>query len=262
MNEEAYLRRIGVPATSLKPDLDTLCYLQQQHLLHVPFENIDIHNRVPFLLDTAWFYEKIVLRQRGGYCYECNGLFFELLAQIGFRVRMISCRVLHRRHIGLEFDHMALVVTIDDADWLVDVGFGDFSLKPLPLQNQLEASRVPTYGVEFYGGLDAAQYLSAGKWSEAAQQYKPVYIFTTAAHKLADFAAMNLFHQTSADSHFTRNLICSKPTSSGRISLLNNRLIVQDNGSKKEDLLYTPAAQQKALTQYFGLPDTLLLSAT
>ncbi len=70
-------------------------------------------------------------RHRGGFCYELNGLFCELLIAMGFRVHMLSARV--RRDeggFGPEFDHMLLRVDLEDP-WLVDVGFGDSFVDPI-----------------------------------------------------------------------------------------------------------------------------------
>ena len=44
---------------------------------------------------------------------------------------------------------------------------------------------------------------------------------------------MNIYQQTSEDSHFIKNRICSLATKSGRISLSNNKLTITENGEKK-----------------------------
>ena len=58
--------------------------------MNVPFENLDIQNKIKIDLDNL--FDKIVIRNRGGFCYELNGLFYKLLKQIGFAVRMVSAR--------------------------------------------------------------------------------------------------------------------------------------------------------------------------
>jgi len=42
MDVDRYLKRIKYQG-SIKPDLSTLKELQNHHLLHIPFENLDIH---------------------------------------------------------------------------------------------------------------------------------------------------------------------------------------------------------------------------
>src|SRR5687767_8585510 len=128
---KGYLERIGVDDTGLIPDRSTLALLQRRHLLTVPFENLDIHWQRPILINTARFYEKIVEKRRGGFCYELNGLFNELLRHLGYDTRLVSARVFGGREHGPDFDHAAIIATIGVQEYLVDVGFGSFTAEPL-----------------------------------------------------------------------------------------------------------------------------------
>lgn len=248
-----YLHRIGLagepPAT-----VASLARLQRQHLLHVPFENRDIRDGVPIPFHPAYFYRKIVEGGRGGYCYECNGLFHELLTGLGFHSRMISCRVVHGHHTGPEFDHMALIVTVEGEEWLADVGFGDFSLSPLRLGTDGgQADGLATYAVLPCADPRFASFQSACKWHPGKDAFLPKYIFSPVGHPLSDFAAMHRYQQTSPESHFTRNTITSIAVRDGRISLINNRLIITRGGRRLEYHLDTVADRQEALERYFGI---------
>ena len=55
-------------------DLETLTMLHRQHLLAIPYENLDIHLGRTLTLDLAQIFDKIVHDRRGGWCYEMNGL--------------------------------------------------------------------------------------------------------------------------------------------------------------------------------------------
>ena len=63
---ERYLERIGISEIGT-PSREYLASLMQNHLLSVPFENLDIHQEVEIKLDLEHLYEKIVLRRRGGF---------------------------------------------------------------------------------------------------------------------------------------------------------------------------------------------------
>lgn len=108
MNTTAYLHRIGLVDAKISSDVESLKLLQRSHLLTVPFENLDIHLKRPIVLDVERFYEKIVEQGRGGFCYELNGLFNELLRSLGFTTRLISGRVFSGTTHGPEFDHAAI----------------------------------------------------------------------------------------------------------------------------------------------------------
>src|SRR5215204_6406364 len=101
----------------------SLSALHEAHLHAVPFENLSIHSNERVQLDIAWLFDKLVTRRRGGFCYELNGLFAELLRALGHRVDLLAARVLGPDGaLGIPFDHMCL--RVDDV-WLADVGFGD-----------------------------------------------------------------------------------------------------------------------------------------
>ena len=132
METTRYLERIKYSG-GLGLTMELLNALQKQHLLNVPFENLDIHYKTPIELSLTDIFEKVVNKRRGGFCYELNGLFFELLRSIGFPVKMVSARVFNNEQqtMSAEFDHLAIIATIDSLDYLVDVGFGEFALQPL-----------------------------------------------------------------------------------------------------------------------------------
>src|SRR5215831_13371548 len=106
MDVRAYLGRVGYNGP-LAPTANTLRALHRQHMLTVPFENLDIGLGREITLDPERFVEKIVSQRRGGFCYELNGAFATLLAAAGCRVRLLSARVFDEEGIATrEFDHL------------------------------------------------------------------------------------------------------------------------------------------------------------
>lgn len=69
MNLNSYLQRIKISQLE-KPNVSFLSKIQEQHLLTVPFENLDIHQRNNIVLEDDRIYAKIVVNERGGFCYE------------------------------------------------------------------------------------------------------------------------------------------------------------------------------------------------
>lgn len=230
MNVEAYLSRIGLDRRDIRCDLETLRTLQLRHLLNVPFENLDIHWKVPIVLDTERFYAKIVENKRGGYCYELNGLFNELLKALGYHTHLVSGRVfMGERGYSPDFDHMGIVVKIGDEEYLADVGFGDFASVPLKLDpSEEQTDREGTFYVRptEHGEFEIEKLID-GKWT-------PELLFGRSSHDLKDFAERNEFQQHSPDSHFTKRKICSMLTSDGRKTLTDNKFIVT-NGKIRDE---------------------------
>ena len=144
MDIDAYLDRINYHG-SRAVNSETLRELQVAHLLAVPFENLSIHAHEPIVLDDEALFTKIVTKRRGGFCYEANGLFAALLRELGFDVVMLSAGVANAEGgFGPDFDHMALMVTLDER-WLVDVGFGDSFREPLLLDERGFDHRPPRF---------------------------------------------------------------------------------------------------------------------
>lgn len=87
-----YLARIEYRGP-LATDLACLSAIHRQHLLAIPYEDLDVQLGRPLDLDPERIFEKIVTGRRGGWCYEMNGLLCWALREIGFEVqRMVGGR--------------------------------------------------------------------------------------------------------------------------------------------------------------------------
>ncbi len=231
MNTDAYLRRIGYRGPR-DPALGTLRRLHVAHLRAVPFENLDIALGRLISLDPDAMFRKIVDRRRGGYCYELNGLFALLLRELGFHVDILSAGVAKLDGgYSPEFDHMALRVDLEEP-WLADVGFGDLFLEPL----RLDAGGVQEEGARSFR-TDREGERHVLSMQDPGEAWKPQYRFTTNPHRIEDFEDRNQWQQTSPESHFTRNSICSRATADGRITLSGLRLIETTGSTRRERTL-------------------------
>src|SRR5262249_442231 len=149
----------------------------------------------------------IIGRSRGGFCYELNGLFFQLLKEIGFNVKMVSARVYNpeKKKFGAEFDHMAIIAAINGKRYLSDVGFGEFALYPIELVKNVAAHDPRgVFRVETFDG----QYDVVGK-KNADGEFMAEYLFSEKERALEEFYDMCNYHQTSSESYFTQNRLCS-----------------------------------------------------
>jgi N-hydroxyarylamine O-acetyltransferase len=247
MDVKAYLERIQYQGVLL-PTFESLQGLQLSHLLSVPFENLSIHANEPILLQEEALFDKIVLRRRGGFCYELNGLFAALLRLLGFNVTMLSAGVAKAAGgFGPEFDHMTLMVSLEDR-WLVDVGFGDTFRQPLLIDRrdaQLQGER--SYQID-----DGGNYLLLQE-SQDDSGWKPQYRFTLQSHELVDFAEMCHYHQTSSESSFTQRRICSLARPDGRVTLSDMRLIETKGSERREQVLSDEEEVAAILVREFGI---------
>jgi N-hydroxyarylamine O-acetyltransferase len=249
MNIDTYLARINYNGLR-DVNAETLRALQVAHLLSVPFENLSIHAGEPIVLDEDALYTKIVDHRRGGFCYECNGLFAGLLRALGFDVAMLAAGVARPDgSFGPIFDHMALMVTLNER-WLVDAGFGDSFLEPLLLdtrEDQVEGTRT-------FRLVDADHHVVLMRRNDG-EDWQPQYRFTLQPYTFPDYEEMCRYHQTSPDSHFTKNLICSRVTADGRITLSDMRFITTHGPQRLRDetTLSSREEYDRVLHDHFGI---------
>ena len=248
MNISKYLNRLGI-SEKFEPSLQFLKTLQKAHLFNIPFENLDIHYENEIILNKNYLYSKIVENNRGGFCYELNGLFYELLISLGFKTKIISARVYSKeKGYGEEFDHLALIVKIADKEYLTDVGFGDFAYTPLLID--LETKIYDQTGI-FWFDMMNEQYFRVSKIEKG--NYIPQYIFQSKKRELLEFDDMCKFHQTSSKSHFTKNKVVSIATEDGRITLTNSKMKISNNEKEDEFLILDENEFNKQLWEYFNI---------
>ncbi|HEU4507174.1 MAG TPA: arylamine N-acetyltransferase [Pyrinomonadaceae bacterium] len=249
MNTEAYLRRINYHGP-LEPTAETLRALQVAHLRAVPFENLSIHAAEPIVLEEDALFTKIVENRRGGFCYEANGLFAGLLRALGFDVAMLAAGVARPDGgFGPDFDHMTLMVTLEQR-WLVDVGFGESFVEPL----LLDSRQVQVQGSRSFRIVEDGTHLIVMRRNEG-EDWIPQYRFTLQPYTFFDYEEMCRFHQTSPESHFTRNTICSRLTEDGRITLSGMRLITTTGPQhlREERDLSSKEEYEQILRDQFGV---------
>jgi len=251
MNRESYFKRIGLDGVEIKADADSLRLLQRSHLLSVPFENLDIHWKRPITIDTKRFYDKIVVKKRGGFCYELNGLFNELLRAVGFRTRLVSARVFTGETYAPEFAHAAIIVTVGELEYLADVGFGDFCAEPLRFVPDIEQD--DREGIFVVRRSDDGYFEVSKKNGDV---WVPQYIFTPFGRELSEFTEMCNFQQYSADSHFTKGKVCSLLTNDGRKTLSDKSFIVTSGGERVETRVGSVDEFDRLLENEFGITRT------
>ncbi|WP_205325317.1 arylamine N-acetyltransferase [Glycomyces sp. YM15] len=125
------------------PTLETLRALQRAHVLTVRWDTIDGFLYQKVRLDLATLQDKLMRRGRGGYCYEHVTLFAAALERLGFRFTAVSGRVQLGADKPRPATHAMLLVEVDGARWLADVGFGASPLEPIALVDGAKSEAGP-----------------------------------------------------------------------------------------------------------------------
>jgi N-hydroxyarylamine O-acetyltransferase len=222
---DAYCARISY-AGPPSPTLAVLDELVLAHTTTIPFENVDVLLKRPIRLDLPSLYEKLVYRRRGGYCFEHNLLFLDVLGAFGFRAHGLAARVTWGRPPGaiVPRTHMLLRVDLTDGPYLADVGFGGITpTAPLALRPQaIQPTAHGTFRL-VEGPDEFALEVRAG------ERWIGLYRFSLQPQLPVDYEVANWFTATHPQSLFVNHLVACRAEGAQRLALFNNRLTIRDS---------------------------------
>ncbi len=223
--------------------------------MHVPFENLHVFYRLGVRVDLGWSYAKVVEQRRGGWCFELNGCFSELLRRLGYRVDLLSCRVFlpSTGELGPAFDHLALLVVVGGQRYLVDVGWGDNPLSPLPAESGEYAARPRPARVEV--GATSLRMLELVTRPDGETTWEPQFEASLTPRRLADFGDRSRYLQTEPGLSWTEKPLVTRATSAGgaRSTLHADRLRLRDDDLVVTDQPVAPEEWPGVLRAHFGL---------
>lgn len=246
---DAYLGRIGI-AKPKPPSLSFLDELIYAHQCSVPFDNLDVCEKslVPSL-GIADLFDKIVVRKRGGYCFELNALFGALLKALGYTVRPYMARVLIRPIPHPLISHRANFVTIDGCDYIADVGFG---------------GPQPTFAVPVQDGLATTKCGQAFATHKLDEDWWDLgYIGSTGDEQLVqrmcmaqvgeeDFVPLSFFQAANPESVFRTTRMVNIKTADGALNLRNSTLTIYA-GSERSTREVSEDELEALLEENYGI---------
>jgi N-hydroxyarylamine O-acetyltransferase len=257
---DSYLGRIGLSEPPERT-LEGLAELGRAHLFSVPFENLDIAAGQPLSVELEAIYDKLVVRRRGGFCYELNGLYSWLLRELGFEVTLLAAQTVDPTtgEPGQERAHLVLLVELEGA-WLVDIGWGEVYRRPFALRagNEHTDPKIASYRLEEQAGRWQISERHDDSLETNLKQipgWRIAYRFDLTPRELSDFAATCRWQETESP-FFTGHRFCTIATPDGRRTLMDDRLIVRDRGTRTER---TVAENEwpGLLEELFGIRDAL-----
>ena len=202
----AYLQRIG-----LGSELPSLAAVHRAHSTGIAFENLESSNGRPVELDVEHLVDKLVIRGRGGYCFEHNMLLKAALEEMGLGpVDLMMARV----RIGgtgedRPLNHLLLRLFERDRQWLADVGFGGGGLlDPIPFAVGVESDQSGwVYRLIDEGPKLVLQVVNEGAWTDL-YDFVPVPVpiidvevsnWYTSTHPLSPFTTGSFFGRRTVD---------------------------------------------------------------
>jgi N-hydroxyarylamine O-acetyltransferase len=259
-NSGAYLDRIGVAPDSVEgTDRRTLERLQRAQIRSVPFENLDAVGDLfgasvdPGVeLSVPAIYGKVVEDERGGHCYELNGLFQWLLRDLGYDARLVAARMTDEEDdpIHPPANHAAVVVDLDRR-YLLDVGQTQpFLRQPVPFDGDGTDCAGTTWRVRESDRPDETHRV---EYRLPGETWTTLYVFTDEPRELSYFRAANDYFATDPDSPFGENPWIAVATAGGYRKLSGETLTVVNDGVERERSIPEPDEWYRTLERAFGL---------
>ncbi|MDI1320940.1 MAG: arylamine N-acetyltransferase [bacterium] len=248
---DAYFARIDYSGPRA-PTLATLQAIAGHHVAAIPFENLDVLLNRPPRLDPAALMEQLVHAQRGGYCFQQNGLLLHVLGALGFAVRPLSARVRIQRPRDFvpPRTHLFLRVELADGPWIVDAGVGAASLTTAIrfVENPEQATPHDTRRIVREGGSYFHQIRLNGEWSDVCE-------FTGEEMPLIDRELANWWTSTNPESKFRQNLMAARSHRDGTRCAILNREFTRRRGAEvlEQRELTSPEELLAVLAEHFGL---------
>lgn len=244
---EEFLERIkfsGQPTVSA----ETLKALHHAQIRSIPFENFDICLNKNIKLDAKSLFDKLVRHQRGGYCFELNGLLLMALQYFGFKARALLGRV-HLTGVPTARTHQISLVILDGEKWIVDAGFGSNSpQEPLPLvfnsEREINGRILRFIQHELFGVMLQARTTLG--WTD-------LYSFDLNHVCESDIHCGNYYTSTSPASLFVCSRVASLPIENGLITLSNFTLKKTVGDEKTTQELQPGQTYINALRENFGI---------
>ncbi|WP_295444083.1 arylamine N-acetyltransferase [uncultured Thiodictyon sp.] len=242
-----YFDRIGYGGQAAA-NIATVGAMMRRQLFTVPFENLDVQAGKVVSLVPEEIVEKIVNRRRGGYCYEVNGLFAMALQALGIPYQFVAARPMFYP-MRRPKTHMAIVLQLDNAAWLCDLGFGSYGIRaPLRLDGIDVEVQQDSDTFVLSKESDPVYLLKAlveGQWTNQ-------YAFDLSPQEWIDFVPANYLNSTHPDAIFVQKLLVILQNPEGRTILLGDRLKSIRHGQVAQETL-SLADRDTILAERFGL---------
>ena len=220
---DLYFERIGYSG-SPAVNLQTLRELHLLHLQHIPYENIDVFCHQGVKLDAETLTRKILLRERGGYCFEQNGLFFMALTELGFECHANLARVHRNRPQPGGRTHHINLVELEGQTWVCDVGFGGSGFRePMRLRVDAEVGQMGEL-YRFHKNDVHGFYLQ----KKMGEEWLPFYTFKVEPALPIDLHMANFYTSKSPDHVFLDAIIGTRLTERGRVTLSDHTFKIFD----------------------------------
>ena len=243
-----------------KDDLDRIIFAHQSR---IPFENLDVcdfHRTIK--LGIPDLFEKIIVGNRGGYCFELNALLDALLQDAGVKTMACLGRSLKDRGYVYPILHRGIIVTLGDERYIAEVGYGGPTpacATPLVDGAELESCG-QVFRVELHDGgwwhviyRGTAARLAAARERGEDVAPTPVFALLDAPAALTDCVPLSYYCSTHPDSVFTQWRMVNRRTEDGNVSITKDQFVRVTPEGKETRTVESEEEFRALLEEHFGI---------
>lgn len=213
-------------------DIDRLI---KNHIEKLPFCNIPVLLHKDISLDLSKIIEKMVEQKKGGYCFEHNKIMYEALLSLGFDVKPLFARVLNNQKIDVPKTHRVTLLTYENEQYLIDVGFG-FMSPNQPIKFGLTPTKTTLNTIYVIKQIDEETFELQIVLNEG---FYTLYSFDFHKCNEMDFEVGNFYSHKHPSANFVKNLVLSTISDKEIRSLRNNIFHRISKNEKKEIIIDT-----------------------
>ncbi|NTS78547.1 arylamine N-acetyltransferase [Catenovulum sp. SM1970] len=227
----SYLRRINFTEQPSQ-DIESISKMMQKQLFNITFENYDVQCGKIVSLEPEHIVEKILNHQRGGYCYELNGLFAMALTALGINYKFVAARPMFYP-MRRPKTHMVVLFDLKGTRYLADLGFGSFGIRaPIALT---EVNKVIKQGYDEFQLCPSEEENGFIVKAKVKNEWVSQFAFSDIEQEWIDFMPVNYLNSTHPETIFVKSLLLIRYTENGRIILLDDKLKTYDKGQVTEE---------------------------
>ena len=248
------------PVEPTRELLDRLIYA---HQLTVPFENLEIRElHKPVELGTGKLFDKIVNRNRGGYCFELNKSFNSLLKALGFKTTAHLGRIQMSAGALRPPTHRINLVYFQDGDstkrYMSDVSFGG----PQPASSILleVGHHTDSLGAQFrmvYGEEDLPRGITKHAWfilrTSSAGEEQGLVSFEDYEQIEVNFVTPNYYTSNNPESRFVSGRTVNLRRTDGHAMISDDSFKLVSNGQTTEIDVSDAKVRAEVLKEYFNI---------
>ncbi len=243
---DAYIRALGLERS--KPGLAFLSEITRRHAAQFAFSSVGPMLGDDLPLDIESLYRRIVVKRRGGYCFEQNGLLYAMLEQLGFKVGLYLGRVIYNQDIHPGLTHRITLVEINGERYVADVGFGPLGPQhPVCLSGEESHENFRVFRIE---ERQAGEFHMQTLKNEG---FYSLYKFELARYGTADCEVGHFYSHKHPSATFVNHLVVSRILDDEVRSLRNHEFWVINKSGEKKQVIADGRQLQAILDSRFGV---------